>query len=166
MTGNSAESVASVPPGSVTAGQSVSNFLWQTTSQLRGCQNNASLGPLPSALQKTTAKGDPARSTFCCHVFFRKREPFFMLHWHSFPALKLVSGPAAFYNFLCGVFQQQTLNSSFRFGKESLYVSLRKLKDAFLMLKFKTALGTKMRGRLWKRVVSCAVTSFIFNYVF
>ena len=166
MTDNSAENVASVPPGSV---KLVSSFPTSSGRQPASCKGiKTTLSPLVSAWCSTEnhCKGDPARSTFCCRVFFCKREPLFMLHWNSLPALKLVRGPAAFYNFLCGVFLQQTLNSSFRFGKDSLYVSLQKLKDAFLTLKFKTALGTKMIGRLWKRVVSCAVTNFIFNYVF
>lgn len=47
-----------------------------------------------------------------------------------------------------------------------LFVPLWKFKDAFLMFKFKIALGTKMICQLRKHAVLCAVTSFIFNYIF
>lgn len=46
------------------------------------------------------------------------------------------------------------------------FVSLWKFKDALLTIKFKITLGTKMICQLWKRVVLCAITSFIFNYLF
>lgn len=111
-------------------------------------------------LQKTTRQG-----LFLVVVFSFIRESCFSALLKFFPALKLVRGPAVFCIFLSGIFLQQILDAFFRLGKR-LFVPPWKIKDAFLTFKFKIALGTKMICQLQKRVVLCAVTSFIFNYIF
>lgn len=73
--------------------------------------------------------------------------------------------PSCFLYFSLWYFSPADFEFILQTGKR-LFVPLWKFKGTFLKLKFKIALGTKMICQLWKCVVLCAVTCFIFNCIF
>lgn len=148
------------------AGQFVSNFLWQTICRLQGHQNK----PKPAGLQLMLCRkqlqkaAQPGVRSLSAAVlsFIRESRFYARLTCLSCPETgeegQLLSVTPSVVSFLTD------LEVALQRGKR-LCVPRWRLKGAFLTLTFKTALGTRMIGQLWRWVVSCPVTSFIFNYI-